>query len=290
MSASMPPEIIGRIEELTKGRVKDFSFAGGGCINNGGRLITDRGHYFLKWNDAEQYPRMFEVEAKGLELLRQPACIRVPVPVSYGHAGAYQFLLLEYIEQASKSRGYWEDFGVKLATLHSQSGETFGLDHDNYIGSLPQYNDRNASWTAFFVAQRLRPQVDLAYQGKRIGADVRRKFDAFFEMLPTLLPAERPSLVHGDLWSGNLLVDEGGQPCLIDPAVYFGNREVDLAMTQLFGGFGSAFIRAYNSVFPLLPGYLARFDIYNLYPLLVHLNLFGSSYRPQVVSILRQYV
>lgn len=290
MSAAMPPEIVRKIEELTNERVKGFSLVGGGCINNGGRLVTDKGHYFVKWNDAQQYPRMFEAEAKGLALLRQPECIRVPVPVSHGHAGGYQFLLLEHIEQASKSRGYWDDFGVKLAALHRQSGETFGLDHDNYIGSLPQYNDRDTSWIGFFVARRLRPQVELAYQGNRIDVDVCRKFDALFEKLATMLPGERPSLVHGDLWSGNLLADEGGEPCLIDPAVYYGNREVDLAMTQLFGGFENTFIYAYNSVFPLLPGYSARFDIYNLYPLLVHLNLFGSSYRPQVVSILRQYV
>jgi fructosamine-3-kinase len=290
MSGSMPPEIVRKIEELTRERVKGFSFAGGGCINNGGRLATDKGQYFLKWNDANLYPRMFEAEAKGLDLLRKAECIRVPLPVSHGQAGAHQFLLLEYVEQANKSSGYWEDFGAKLAALHRESGETFGLDHDNYIGSLPQNNNPEQSWTEFFVAHRLRPQVDMAYKENKVDADVCRKFEAFFERLPTMLPTERASLVHGDLWSGNLLADEAGQPCLIDPAVYYGNREVDLAMTQLFGGFEPTFIQAYNSVFPLLPGYSARFDIYNLYPLLVHLNLFGSSYQPRVVSILRQYV
>lgn len=290
MSGSIPGEIFQYVEDLTKDRIRDFTFAGGGCINKGGRLTTDKGRYFLKWNDADRYPGMFEAEAKGLALLHKADCLRVPFPVDNGRAGSYQFLLLEYIEEGRKSVDHWENFGTGLAALHRQSSETFGLDHDNYIGSLRQHNHRESSWTEFFVEHRLRPQLDLARRAKRIDGMIGRKFESFFEKLPTILPAERPSLLHGDLWSGNLLADERGQPCLIDPAVYYGSREVDLAMTQLFGGFESAFIDSYNSVFPLLPGYSTRFDMYNLYPLLVHLNLFGSSYRAQVVSILGQYL
>lgn len=289
MSASIPDEIFRDVEELTRSRITGFSFAGGGCINKGGRLVTDKREYFLKWNDADRYPGMFKAEAKGLALLREADCFRVPMVIGLGHAGAFQFLLLEYIDEGRSGVDY-RDFGVRLAALHKQSGDSFGLDHDNYIGSLPQHNDRRASWTEFFIARRLTPQLDIARDGKRIDSDLYGKFESLFKKLPSILPDERPSLLHGDLWSGNLMTDLSGQPCLIDPAVYYGNREVDLAMTLLFGGFRIEFIDSYNSAFPLLPGYPARFDIYNLYPLLVHLNLFGSSYRAKVVSILDQFV
>lgn len=289
MGESIPNDISQYIERLTKERITDFSFSTGGCINEGGRLVTDKRHYFLKWNDANRYPGMFEAEAKGLDLLRKADCIRVPMALVQGGAGTFQFLMLEYIEEGRSGADYWKDFGTGLAALHKHSSDSFGLDHDNYIGSLPQHNNRESSWIQFFIARRLRPQLDIARGANRIDSGIVKKFESLFEKLPSILPAERPSLLHGDLWSGNLLTDHRGQPCLIDPAVYYGNREADLAMTQLFGGLGSGFIDSYRSVFPLLAGYSSRFNIYNLYPLLVHLNLFGSSYRAQLTSILGQY-
>lgn len=290
MVGSVPPEVFQKVEKLTNSRITGFAFAGGGCINSGGRLTTDRGRFFLKWNDAVKLPGMFAAEARGLTLLRGCGCLTVPEVIHEDCVNGFQFLLLEYINEQGKASGYWTNFGEGLALLHTQRSATFGLDHDNYIGSLPQNNSPATSWVEFFVERRLKPQLDLALQASRIDQSVYGKFEDLFQKLPALLPQEPPSLLHGDLWGGNLMTDAVGQPCLIDPAVYYGHREADLAMTQLFGGFDRLFFQSYNSEYPLIQGYPERFDIYNLYPLLVHLNLFGRAYHSRVVSILGEFV
>jgi fructosamine-3-kinase len=269
--------------------IQSFSFSAGGCINSGGKLDTSIGPYFLKWNDAKLFPGMFEKEAVGLRTLEEARAIRVPKVVATGQAGNYQFLLLEYIESRSKSKNFWEITGRRLARLHQTEMKTFGLDHDNYMGSLPQLNTPRQTWVEFFIEQRLTAQVKEASRSDLITNDVMKKFDALFAKLPSLLPEVKPRLVHGDLWSGNLMVDDKGEGCLIDPAIYGGHSEVDLAMTQLFGGFDDAFLAAYHEESPLLPGYRDRFDLYNLYPLLVHVNLFGRSYLSSVNSILNRF-
>ncbi|HEX8040212.1 MAG TPA: fructosamine kinase family protein [Chryseosolibacter sp.] len=290
MVASIPPEVFQQIEMLTNSRITAFAFAGGGCINRGGRLTTDQGRFFLKWNDAIKFPGMFASEARGLSLLRACNSMTVPEVIHEGFVNGIQFLLLEYIDGREKASGYWEHFGAGLALLHRQPSATFGLDHDNYIGALPQSNSPDSSWVEFFVGRRLQAQLDLALNNGKIDHGVYAKFQNLFQKLPSLLPQEAPSLLHGDLWGGNLMTDGSGQPCLIDPAVYYGHREVDLAMTQLFGGFDRLFFESYNNGYPLIPGYRERFDIYNLYPLLVHLNLFGRAYHSRVVSILEEFV
>ncbi|HZI24010.1 MAG TPA: fructosamine kinase family protein, partial [Chryseolinea sp.] len=151
---------------------------------------------------------------------------------------------------------------------------------------LPQFNNQNTSWVNFFIEQRLQVQVNLAIENGVAKADWEKKFAALYNKLPGLIPVEAPSLLHGDLWSGNLITDEKGEPCLIDPAVYYGNREADMAMTKLFGGFSGRFYAAYQEAFPLSPGHEQRVDLYNLYPLMVHVNLFGGSYVHSVESIL----
>jgi fructosamine-3-kinase len=269
--------------------IQEFSFAGGGCINQGGKLKTTEGIFFLKWNDAKTLPAMFEAESKGLTLLHQQDVVRIPNVIGHVESSPYQFLLLEFIEQKSRSRNYWEQLGQKLALLHKSSGKFFGLDHDNYIGSLPQKNHLHSDWISFFIEQRLEVQVRRAIDGGIAPDSWAKKFDALYTRLSAVIIPETPSLLHGDLWNGNLITDEKGEPCLIDPAVYYGNREVDLAMTRLFGGFSSEFYSAYNEAFPLADGYEARVDLYNLYPLLVHVNLFGGSYVHSVESILRAF-
>ena len=290
MIASVPREIGQSVEEFTQSRIIGFSLAGGGCINSGGKLTTSCGDFFLKWNDAGKLPGMFEAEARGLALLRSSSSMTVPLPIHAGNAGRFQFLLLELIHEGKKTSDYWAKFGSNLAALHKQSAATFGLDHNNYIGSLTQRNDSSLSWIEFFINRRLKPQLELAWAGNKIDTGLHKKFETLFGRLPSLLALEPPSLLHGDLWGGNVLTDAEGNPCLIDPAVYYGHREVDLSMTQLFGGFDPEFLECYDAELPLAPDYRERFEIYSLYPLLVHLNLFGEGYRARVVSIVDRFV
>lgn len=269
--------------------LQDFSFVGGGCINHGGVLEASSGKFFLKWNSATRFPGMFGAEARGLGLLSEANVLRVPTVIGFDEANEYQFLVMEYIEQNGRSPLYWEHLGQGLAALHRVSSGHLGLDHNNYIGSLPQFNASRSSWVDFFIQQRLQVQVQLMNENGMADGTLLNRFERLYKKLPSLLPEEKPSLLHGDLWSGNLITDEKGEPCIIDPAVYYGHREADLAMTRLFGSFEEAFYRSYHEAFPLLKGYEQRFDLYNLYPLLVHVNLFGSAYISQVKTILHQF-
>ena len=293
MISSIPSDVLNGVVEVlgmdSAVSIQKFSFVGGGCINNGGKLTTTKDIYFLKWNDASLYPHMFEAESRGLNLLGREKAIRIPAVTGYREKEIHQFLVLEYINQAQRSGNYWEQLGTRLAAIHNATNGQFGLDHDNYIGSLRQPNKQDSNWIQFFIEQRLDVQLKLAIDkglAKRIWT---KEFQLLYKKLPSLLPEEKPSLLHGDLWNGNLITDENGEPCLIDPAVYYGNREADLAMTKLFGGFDDEFYRAYESTSTLQQGYQQRLDLYNLYPLLVHVNLFGSSYIASVDSILRRF-
>jgi fructosamine-3-kinase len=271
-------------------QLKEFEFVGGGCINHGGKLVTTKGQFFLKWNDAKKYPGMFEAESKGLQLLQQSQTINIPQVMGFGEENSFQFLILEFIVQKARAKIYWQLLGEQLANLHRQHSETFGLDHNNYIGSLSQKNNQHTSWLNFFIEQRLIVQLKLAEGSGNVDPSFRKKFETLFSKLPSLFPEEKPSLLHGDLWSGNLITNEKGEPCIIDPAVYYGSREADLAMTKLFGGFDSEFYHTYDECFPLQKGFDRRLDLYNLYPLLVHVNLFGGSYRRSVENILDDFL
>ncbi|MGE0770399.1 MAG: fructosamine kinase family protein [Cyclobacteriaceae bacterium] len=291
MIGDVPGAVAAKVADALKQKigtnitVREFSFCGGGCINHGGRLSTSTGDFFLKWNSARKFPGMFEAEAKGLEMLRATNTLSIPQPIAYGEAGDHQFLMMEFVHQAAQIRNYWQALGEQLAALHGHTQDAFGLDHHNYIGSLPQFNELHTSWLDFFIEQRLQVQLNLLERGHSISSAARKKFDVLVKHLPDLLVLEKPALIHGDLWSGNLIVNSRGEPCLIDPAVYFGHREVELAFTTLFGGFDPMFYEAYRSVFPLESGYEQRFEIYNLYPLLVHANIFGGHYLSQAANI-----
>jgi protein-ribulosamine 3-kinase len=294
MLSHIPSSVLEGVQRLLKiddsAVLKDFSFSGGGCINRGGKLSTSYGNFFLKWNDVGRFPNMFIAESKGLQLLNQQNVIRIPHVIGVGEEGSFQFLLLEFIEQKSPTKNYWQQLGERLANLHRQQAAKFGLDHNNYIGSLQQFNNQKTSWINFFIEQRLNVQLRLAIDSRSADSTWIKKFESLYTKLKTLIPEESPSLVHGDLWSGNLITDENGEPCLIDPAIYYGNREVDLAMTKLFGGFDRAFYDCYNESFSLEKGYEKRMDLYNLYPLLVHVNLFGGSYKRSVENIINEFL
>lgn len=180
---------------------------------------------------------------------------------------------------------FWKTLGEQLAQLHHHSHKSFGLDHNNYIGSLVQLNEPLSSWIEFFIHRRLEPQLRLLNPPPR----VIKQFEQLYAKLPQLMPDEKPALLHGDLWSGNLITNAHGLPCLIDPAVYFGHREAELALTRLFGGFPNDFYEAYTDTSPLPSGFEDRVDLYNLYPLLVHANLFGGGYTDQALSIVARF-
>ena len=263
---------------------------GGGCINETYRLETTTGPYFIKLNQAHRYPGMFEQEARGLELLSKAGEIDIPKVVGTGTHDALSFLVLEYIEGTALSVDFWEDFGHRLALLHQHSNTQFGLDHSNYIGSLPQDNTFEKDWGSFFIHRRLEPQCKMAMDHHRMDVSLIRKFTRLFEKMEDLFPPEPPALLHGDLWSGNYMVSGDGKACIIDPAVYYGHREMDLGMTLLFGGFRAPFYEAYHETRPLEAGWRKRMDLCNLYPLLVHVNLFGGGYLGQVKQIVEDWL
>ena len=247
----------------------------GGCIHDCYRVTIAGAQRFLKLNE-ERFADAFAAEADGLNALRTTG-LRAPEPFSHGIAAGKAYLLLEYLDL--KQRGDFAALGRMLAAAHRKPGPRFGWSRDNYIGSTPQQNGWCDDWEEFWHERRLRPQIELA---------ASNGFD-----LPDLDPGPllqnhrpQPSLLHGDLWSGNAAFTADG-PVVFDPAVYYGDREADLAMTELFGGFPRAFYDAYNEAWPLDAGYARRKALYNLYHLLNHLNLFGGGYLGQVKATLR---
>ncbi len=260
-------------------RILRHSAISGGCINKAHKLETTAGNYFVKFNSRVRYPGMFEAEAKGLRLLRSSGVFRVPEVLLVGDHEAFSYIILEFIESGKRKNEYWEQAGSQLASLHKNSVGYFGLDHNNYIGLLPQSNTKHKDWITFFLEERI-----LAI-GKELVEPYQDKLEKHFR---EEFPSEAPALIHGDLWSGNIMCADDGLACFIDPAVYFGHREMDLAMTRLFGGFPDEFYKAYQAVFPLEIGFEARVDLYNLYSLLVHVKLFDGSYINQVNAILNR--
>jgi len=269
--------------------ISEIRSVGGGCINEAFSLKTNAGMYFIKYNSAVAYPAMFEKEAAGLKILADANAISVPKVIASGESGKLAFLILEHIENGTPYRNFWNEFGTKLADLHRNTSDYFGLDHDNYIGSLIQRNKLHPDFFSFFISERIEPQLKEARNKGAFSQSETRYFDSLFKSLPAIIPFEKPVLIHGDLWNGNYMVTLNGSPCLIDPAVYYGHREADIAMTKLFGGFQPEFYHAYNQAWPMEKGWQKRMDIFNLYPLLVHVNLFGGSYAAQVLRIIRQF-
>jgi fructosamine-3-kinase len=273
------------LEAAVGGTVAGARAVGGGDINHAEAVtLADGRHLFVKTNARE--PRgMFSAEARGLAWLAEARALRVPEVVAHGPG----FLAMELVEAAPPARDFDERLGRGLAALHRYGAPRFGLGHDNFIGRLPQDNAAVAEpgWAAFYRARRLEPQLRMAVDDGLASARMRRGFEGLFAALPDLVgPEEPPARLHGDLWGGNLLVDDAGAPCLCDPAVYGGHREIDLAMMRLFGGFGARTFAAYDEAWPLPPGQAARVPLYQLYPLMVHVNLFGGAYVGQVEATL----
>jgi protein-ribulosamine 3-kinase len=295
--APLPPGLLRRLEERYGG-VRVQGAVGGGCINPAVRLrLADR-DAFLKFN-PDASPGMFAAEAEGLRALRAAAnSLRVPEVFDVwepaaSDGGGSAALLLEWLEPVRPDDGFWTRLGRGLAELHRAGGDGWGWPTDNFIGPLPQQNTAASSWADFWRERRLEPQLRRARDaGWRVGRE--REWDELWRRLPDLLaPAEvdGPSLLHGDLWSGNVLAAQGAggaEPALVDPAAYRGHREVDLAMAELFGGFSGGFLDAYREHWPLQPGYApGRRAAYQLFFLLVHVNLFGAGYVARAEHALR---
>ncbi len=260
---------------------------GGGCINETTRLEgADGRRFFVKLNRADRLD-MFEAEFEGLAELGAPGALHVPEPVAVGTADGRAFLVMEYIALGGRSAP--GALGEGLARLHRTTRARFGWHRDNTIGSTPQINTESGDWVDFWRQHRLGFQLDLAAR-KGHGGRLQRLGEQLLERFPALFTDHRPqpSLLHGDLWGGNWGTDTAGRPVIFDPAVYYGDRETDLAMTELFGGFGRDFYAAYEAAWPLDPGYPVRKTLYNLYHILNHLNLFGGGYGGQAEHMMQR--
>jgi fructosamine-3-kinase len=266
------------------------SNVGGGSINKTYQLFINANEkFFCKVNSASRFPQMFDKEKSGLELLNAEKIIRVPNVIGSFIEGDTQVLILEWINQGIRSDRFWKTFGEQLAALHLVPRESAGLHENNYMGALSQSNDPTTDWIKFFIHQRLEPQIRMAFDKKLLECQHQHQFKKLYKALPGIFSRENFSLLHGDLWSGNFLCDNMGSPVLIDPALYNGHRSMDLGMTTLFGGFDPGFYEAYNYQFPFPANYHEQWAICNLYPLLIHLNLFGKGYLNNIISIIRHY-
>jgi len=261
----------------------------GGDINEALRLDTPEGSWFVKYQTSAQGIEMLRTEATGLHALAQPKVIGVPNVTWQGTVEGIACLVLPFLETGPKTSDSLARFGRELATLHRKaSADHYGFPEDNFIGSLPQSNGQHATAVDFLIHERLQPQWERA-RNSGFFSDAPAAWHNFLTELPNLIPEEQPSLIHGDLWGGNYLIDTAGKPWLIDPAAAYAPREMDLAMSSLFGGFGPAFYRAYENEWPTEPGFPEREPLYQLYYLLVHVNLFGAGYVGSVQRILQRF-
>ncbi len=263
--------------------------AGGGCISRAVRLETSHGDFFLKLQGATNVGQ-FEAERAALAELERVAAVRVPRAIDAGVAGEVAYLLLEYLPLAPLDPASATRLGEQLADLHRAGADSFGWARDNFIGSTPQPNPRVGAWPQFFAEHRLAHQVGLARRAGLLDREDEALLERLLDRAVDLLGghAPQPSLLHGDLWGGNAAATGGGEPVIFDPASYYGDREADLAMSELFGGFPPEFRQAYHAAWPLDAGYAVRRDLYNLYHVLNHLNLFGGGYAVQARDLARR--
>jgi protein-ribulosamine 3-kinase len=283
-------ELLKHLEKEFNVTISKVESVGGGSINQVYCLYTAKEKYLLKLNNKHAFPGMFKAETEGLNIIRRTNSIYVPEVILQDDFENDSFLVLKWIKTKRPDSKSSALLGEKLAQMHQNTSKNFGEVADNYMGSLKQSNRSHATWVAFFIEERLKPMIEASINKHLINNIDIRNFERLYERLPGLFQEEAPSLIHGDLWSGNYLISVDNKPYLIDPAVCYGHREFDIAMTTLFGGFSNEFYEAYNHYFPLAKDWQQRLDLWNLYPLLVHLNLFGVGYLGQVRDCLTQFI
>ncbi len=282
----LPVFIQDKIKENLNVEISTHKSVYGGDINKSARVELEDGRkLFVKWNHSAP-ENMFETEAKGLKLL-QDAGTELAIPEVVLKED--EFLVLEWIEEGGGKQNTAANFGRQLAKLHQNTQKQFGLDHDNFIGRLPQSNNKHGNWPDFFAIERIEPQIKMGVESGKINRTVLKEVQSLYKKLGSIFPAEPPALIHGDLWSGNYMFTKSGGASIYDPAVYYGHREMEIAMTRLFGGFSANFYDGYNKVFPLSKDFSERVELCNLYPILVHANLFGGSYCRQAEGIIQNY-
>jgi protein-ribulosamine 3-kinase len=272
--------------------IESIKQASGGCICESFILsLSNSQKVFLKQSPIKE-TSVFIAEKKGLELLKCQDGPQIPTPLGIFQDDKNEFLVLKYIQRGSTTGKWAEKLGRKLAIMHQcQRSEHWGLDTYNYIGKTIQPNEYKTNWIEFFATMRLKYQADLACKNNLADKTMLKGLFYIIENLDQFLlePKEKPTLIHGDLWTGNAMANGQNEPVIFDPAVYYGHREAEIAMTQLFGSFPYDFYQAYNEYWPLEPGYKERFDIYNLYHLLNHLNIFGHGYKSSVMSVIDKF-
>lgn len=279
--------INNKLENILNEKVKYTNSIGGGCIADSLKVETDSGKlFFVKHYEK---PDIHRTEANGLLELKKANVIVVPSVIYFDD----DILVLEYIEEGKRGVNFSEIFGKQIAMLHKYNSDKFGFIEDNYCGATVQKNTPlSDNWVDFYFINRLLFQYKLAEKNNYVTSELKNAFVKLEKRIRNILDSstEKPSLLHGDLWGGNYLVDKKGNPCLIDPAVYYGNREADLAMTKIFGGFNSEFYKSYQIEYPLQEGWQYRENIYKLYHIFNHLNLFGMTYYNQVLFLIKFYL
>lgn len=269
--------------------IRDMERVGGGDTNHTYKLDTNGEPLFLKCGEAHPFPDFFDKEMEGLVCLSEAKTVAVPAPLLSGRTGEQIFLVMEYIHKQPADTRFWNLFAEALAGLHRQTGPQFGFTSDNYIGLLPQSNRPHTTWPSFYQGERLEPLIRKCIDKGLLEPAILPSCNALYRQLENLFPEEKPALIHGDLWGGNYLPGPEGRPFLFDPAVYYGSREMDMAMTRLFGGFDRQFYWHYEEIYPLPEGWQQRISLCQLYPLLVHALLFGGGYVQRVKNILSAY-
>jgi fructosamine-3-kinase len=288
----MPQQFIHHLEQCFSSFFKDVitihSLAPltGSAISQPFLVNTSKGKFFMKRNAALFGLDFFEKEAKGLDMLANAGAMKVARPLFDGKYHQEIYVVMEFLERGQPQPDFWENFGRALATQHQITDTLYGLDYNNYIGKIPQCNQRHAQWADFYAEERILKLTRRAVDHHLLDATHAKKAENICKTLTSLIPEEKPALLHGDLWNGNFMVWQNGHVAIFDPAPYYGHREMDIAMSKLFGGFEPAFYEGYQQALPLQPGYSEREKIHQLYPLLVHLLLFGGHYRNDVESIL----
>lgn len=282
--------ILQEIERHTSTKITaaQLTKISGGSINDAYQLQSNNQAYFIKLNKPH-LAFMFEAEAQGLEEMNALNCVRIPNVICYGQTQEHSYLVLEHIELSSLHGKASKRLGTQLAKLHQHSQDFYGWHIDNTIGSTPQSNSRSHNWITFWQQHRIGQQLKFAAQNGFTG-QIQDKGQQLLETLHVFFDnySPKPSLLHGDLWGGNAASDPQGNPVIFDPACYYGDREADIAMTELFGGFDTDFYSAYQAQYPLDSGYKTRKTLYNLYHIINHLNLFGSSYLNQSENMIKQ--
>jgi len=285
----MKAEVKDAISDLLGAKIKNCAPVSGGDISKAYLLHTDSDKIFCKLNSSPTAKAMFVAEVEGLKAIAQTKTIKTPIVYAVNELEKGACLLMEYVPSKRAESKDLEVFGAQMAAMHQIGSDYFGWENPNFIGNLPQSNQKHDNWVSFYIKERLIPQFHAVINQKLLAKDDVPGIDQLQTVISSYCPDIKPSLLHGDLWGGNYIIREDGVPYLIDPAVYFGHSEIDLSMSRLFGGFGSPFYTTYYEINPSPPGEAGRIAIYQLYYLLVHLNLFGKSYHQSVMAILNTH-